>query len=280
MNQPSSASPPWRRAFTLVELLVVIGIIALLISILIPALSKAREQGMTIKCLSNMRSIMQAFHMYSNDNKGVMLPCGTNAQGWWCNLLVDFNYTKAPTCPSSAAATQGPMTDGNVFFCPSGNMEFFPPDLTNNGAVPANRQDVQGATCTRQTSPGTNTCVDLWYGINGDEGNSTTTGTPTRRIQNYPADGYLKTAMIRNQTEMVIIFDGLIYHHMNVNANRLNARHGNRRQTNLAFLDAHAETWMTADLPGGIGAAAVSDFSLANLRAKYNNQPLKWRLEQ
>jgi prepilin-type N-terminal cleavage/methylation domain-containing protein/prepilin-type processing-associated H-X9-DG protein len=269
-----------RSAFTLVELLVVIGIIALLISILLPSLSKAREQGNTIKCLANMRSIMQGFAMYSTDNKGTIMPCGTNKQGWWCNLLVDFNYIKAPTCPASEKDTRGPMTEGNPFFCPSGNMEFFPPDLTNNTMIPANRKDTRGATCTRHVSPGTNTCVDIWYGINADEGNKTTTGTPTRRIQNYPSDGYLKLNMVRKHTEMVIIFDGLIYHHMNVNANRLNARHGGLKQTNLAFLDAHAETWMTKDLPGGDGAADKAEFSLANLKAKYSNVPLKWRLEQ
>jgi prepilin-type processing-associated H-X9-DG protein len=122
--------------------------------------------------------------------------------------------------------------------------------------------------------------VDSWYAVNGDSGNSTTTGTPTRRIMTYPADGYLKTNMIHKPTEMVILFDGLIYHHMNANANRLNARHGGLKQTNIAFLDTHAETWMTKDLPGGIGAAKTSDFSLANLKANFAQQPLKWRLEQ
>src|SRR3954452_12969436 len=61
-----------RRAFTLVELLVVIGIIAVLIGILLPALNRAREAAKSTACLSNIRQLSVAFVMYANENKGCL----------------------------------------------------------------------------------------------------------------------------------------------------------------------------------------------------------------
>jgi prepilin-type N-terminal cleavage/methylation domain-containing protein/prepilin-type processing-associated H-X9-DG protein len=58
-----------RRAFTLVELLVVIGIIALLMSILFPVIGRVRKQGEATKCASNLRGMAQAWHMYASQYK-------------------------------------------------------------------------------------------------------------------------------------------------------------------------------------------------------------------
>src|SRR5687767_13216491 len=61
-----------RRAFSLIELLVVIGIIALLIAILLPALQKVQQQATKLQCLSNLRSIGQAMGLYAADYKGAI----------------------------------------------------------------------------------------------------------------------------------------------------------------------------------------------------------------
>ena len=74
-----------RRAFTLVELLVVIGIIAILMAMLLPALEAARQRAMDVLCTSNLRQVGLCVLMYMDDNEGAIIYAGDHRLDRKCN---------------------------------------------------------------------------------------------------------------------------------------------------------------------------------------------------
>ena len=156
-----------RAAFTLVELLVVIGIIALLISILLPSLAKARGTAMEVACSSNLRQIGQEVYLYAGSNRG-RLPTpvsiatdGTQLFNWGSPLysqwyqaknqimpvsfgLLDPQFVVQNTIPFTTWDNVFPKPMQKIFICPAdtdtqanhmqkwlGNFQFFTGPVAN-----------------------------------------------------------------------------------------------------------------------------------------------------
>jgi prepilin-type N-terminal cleavage/methylation domain-containing protein/prepilin-type processing-associated H-X9-DG protein len=180
------------RGFTLVELLVVIGIIAVLIGILLPALNKARRQAATVQCASNMRQIATAMLMYINANKGVLPPSaappypGVYTYGWWWpNELVRGKYINAPSVYTKPGLTTANkvFNRNNVFRCPEGVDDDYAGVFGNAGDYPTAAAN-NGYSISNDTQCATEGLgIASWYMLNSRVGN---TGLPGMA---YPGTG-------------------------------------------------------------------------------------------
>jgi prepilin-type N-terminal cleavage/methylation domain-containing protein/prepilin-type processing-associated H-X9-DG protein len=114
----SRASSP-ARGFTLIELLVVIAIIAVLVAMLLPALSKARQAAMKVECLSNLRQVHMAFALYALSNRD-QVPLGYRSNRKQFNSMV-YSSTALQYVLFGRLYVANMMKTPQMYFCPAEN---------------------------------------------------------------------------------------------------------------------------------------------------------------
>ena len=246
----------------------VIGIIAVLVSILFPAFGIVREASRITKCASNLRQIGLAMTAYFNENQGVLMPSQIDVGGtayptgfFWANALVSGGYMKATT---------GTVSDGSsAFNCPDGIYEECIP---GNGFTAKSPRDAVNQQYILQNEPSASEGVKCWYALNSATSDSGSGIYPGGSVDapfvwveqnNYKVDVTLANPLvrrtlsnIRQPTVMVMAFDGNAWNWASYSwstgfSSRISGRHGAATNKgldgnfNCLFFDGHVDLLST-----------------------------------
>ena len=261
-----STHPPTRHqrfsGFTLVELLVVIAIIALLISILLPSLQKARDAATTVNCLSNQRQVAQILLQYTAENRGSFPYASecTNGPGpSVCSLGHPWNphqtFRDIFIERKMVGVRRCPAPTGSHWNQPLNRLA---PGGVNASSFGLEEEQVSWITVNARLSPRDDHFQQNSVHAGGPNAfrlpKKITYFRPASQIM-ATADAYVTTQVLAGYGEVPSTADDNVGDFGN-GGERLRFRHGKRTKINLSFLDGHAETWDYATLrrPTGISA--------------------------
>ncbi len=238
-----AAKRPRSRAFTLIELLVVISIIALLIGILLPALSSARDTARGVKCLSGLRQAGFASLAYADENKGRLPhgflrdPSGTEISGW-DTVLTGWMSAQGTTFSSGVERSE-------IFQCPSAGVAM---GTRHYSAQPFMMPDINLADANPMRQYNTARIVRSSEIIMlGDGVQDPLTGTASTSYFAVPGAAFQPFDSSRTNNNDPIADEG---RNADLAANNgfLRYRHGGETSANAVHPDGHAESYVNGDI--------------------------------
>lgn len=223
-----------KKGFTLIELLVVIAIIAILASLLMPALAKSRDKARTIVCLNNMKQLGSAFMAYADDYNGNAIDTVPTANALFGPVYtVSMNQTLCPYLNYPAQASLTGIAPAPSSLCPTGRID----GTFNNG-----KNNNTG-------NPNPSYGMNIFFRSTAGLGNYKYCSLLSR--VRSPS---LRMVFVEATNAVIDVGPGYAYGN-----NQISRRHSNG--SNIIFLDMHVNYFPSTKITGfGSGADAVNEF--------------------